>query len=130
MATGTPFGRRGIAERGNVLLPGLLVEIRGEEPACLVRQHGIDPGGEIDRISGCFPGQMGAKNVVAERDKCLIWALSAFDLRLSADASDPLIPTHRRIARLSAPCILPSARKHLLSPSEQAPEERDLLCGR
>ena len=76
---------------------------------------------------------MGSKNVVTERDKCLIGAFSAFDFRLAADASDPLISTHRRVASLSAPCILPSARKHLLAPSEQVPEERDLLrsrCGR
>ena len=96
------FRPRRVAERDNVLLPGLLVEIRREEPACLVRPHGIDTGDEIDRITGRSPGQMGSNDVVAERDKCLIWAFSAFDLRLAADASDPLISTHRRIARLSA----------------------------
>src|SRR5271165_4647838 len=120
---------RGIAERDDVLLPGFLVEIRSEEPACLVRQHGINPSGEIGRISGRFPGQMGANNVVTERDECLIWALTALDLRFSADPSDPLIPTCRRIARLPAFRILPSAREYLLPPSEQAPEERDLTCG-
>jgi hypothetical protein len=73
---------------------------------------------------------MRSKNVVTERDKCLIGAFSAFDLRLAADASDPLIATHRRVARLSALRIFPPARKHLLSPSEQAPEERDLRCRR
>jgi len=73
---------------------------------------------------------MGPKNVVAERDKCLIRAFSAFDFRLAADASDPLISTHRRVASLSAPCILPSARKHLLAPSEQVPEKRYLLRSR
>src|ERR1700728_4682960 len=116
-----------IAERCNVLLPGLLVKVGSEKPACLVWQHGIDPGGEIDRVTRGSPNQMRSKNVVTERDKCLIGAFSAFDLRLAADASHPLIATHRRVARLSALRIFPSARKHLLPPSEQAQEERDLL---
>jgi hypothetical protein len=70
---------------------------------------------------------MGSKNVVAEQDKCLIGAFSAFDFWFAADASGPLIPTHGRVASLSASCILPSAREHLLAPSEQVPEERNLL---
>ena len=52
----------------------------------------------------------------------LIWALTALDLRLSADPSDPLIPTDRRVARFSAFRILPSAGKYLLPSAEQAPE--------
>ena len=70
---------------------------------------------------------MGSNNVVAEQDKCLIGAFSAFDFWFAADASNPLIPTHGRVASLSASCILPSAWEHLLAPSEQVPEERNLL---
>ena len=87
------------------------------------------PAVKFGRVSGRFPGQMGANDVVTERNECLIWALTAFDLWLSADSSDPLISTDRRVARLSAFRILPSARKYLLSSAEQAPEERNLLCG-
>jgi hypothetical protein len=126
---GNAFGQRGVAERDNIPLPRLLVEIRREKPACLVRQHGIDASGEIERVSGCFPGKMGANDVVTERNECLIWALTAFDLRLSADSSDPLISTDGRVTRFSAFRILPSTRKYLLPPAEQAAEERNLLCG-
>jgi hypothetical protein len=126
---GDAFGPRGIAERDNIPLPGLLVEIRREKPACFVRLHRIDTSGEIDRVSGRFPGQMGANNVVAERDESLIRTLTTLNLRLSANPSDPLIPTDRRVARFPAFRILPSARKYLLSSAEQAPEERNLLCG-
>jgi len=131
-----PFDRNGnalcprrIAERDNIPLPGLFVEIRREKPTCLVRQHGIDTGGEIRRVAGRSPGQMGANDVDPEWDECLIWALTAFDLRLSADPSDPLIPTDRRVARFSAFWILPSAGKYIFPPAEQASEDRDLLCG-
>ncbi|MBV9826064.1 MAG: hypothetical protein JO001_10360, partial [Alphaproteobacteria bacterium] len=56
--------------------------------------------------------------VITERNEGLIWALTAFDLQLSADSSDPLIPTDRRIARFSDFRFLPSARKYLLPSAE------------
>jgi hypothetical protein len=72
---------------------------------------------------------MRSDDLITERDECLIWTLTASDLWLSADSSDPLIPTDRRIARFSALRILPSAGKYLLSSAEQAPEERNFVCG-
>jgi hypothetical protein len=72
---------------------------------------------------------MRSDDLITERDECLIWTLTASDLWLSADTSDPLIPTDRRIARFSALQILPSAGKYLLSSAEQAPEERNFVCG-
>jgi len=56
--------------------------------------------------------------------------MTALDLRLSANSSDPLIPAQRRVARLSCFGILPSARKDILSSAEKVPEECDLLGGR
>src|SRR6266852_6002165 len=73
---------------------------------------------------------MRAEDIVPNTDECLVWAFSALDLRFSANPSDPLVPAHGRVARLSCFGILPSARKHLLPPSEKPPEERDLLGGR
>jgi hypothetical protein len=119
---GDAFRPRGIAERDNIPLPGLLVEICREEPASLVRQHGIDAGGKFGRVSCRFTGQVGANDVVAEWNEGLIWTLTAFDLWFSADPPDPLVPTDRRVARLSAFRILPSAGKYLFSSAEQAPE--------
>ena len=127
MATGIPLARAVSRNAATSCFQDFLSKSAARNQHVSSGNIGINPGGKIDRITGRFPGEMGSKNVVAERDKCLIGAFSAFDFRLAADASDPLISTHRRVASLSALCILPSARKHLLSPSEQAPEERDLL---
>ena len=104
-----------------------------EHAVCLIDPHGrttletLPQSPEaIDewagKLAGRFPGQMGANNVITERNEGLIWALTAFDLRLSADSSDPLIPTDRRVARFSAFRVLPSARKYLLPSAKQAPE--------
>ena len=123
------FRPRRIAKRGNVLHPGLLVEISGEEPARLVRQHGIDTGGKVSRISGRSAGKMGPEGVIAERDEGLIWALPALDLRLSANASNPLVPAQRRITCIAGLWIFPSARQDIFPAAEQVPEQRDLRGG-
>src|SRR5271155_3837033 len=45
------FFSRSIAESGDILHPGPLIEIGGEEPTRLVWQHGIDAGIEIPRFA-------------------------------------------------------------------------------
>lgn len=73
---------------------------------------------------------MRTEDIVPHRDECLVWAFSAFDLRLSANASDPLISAHRRVTRLPRFRVFPPARKHILSPAEKASEQRNLFGSR
>jgi hypothetical protein len=73
---------------------------------------------------------MRTDNVVTDGDECLVWALPALRLRLSADAPDPFVPTHGRVARLPCFWIFPPARRYILAPAKQAPEKRDLRGSR
>ena len=95
------FCPRRITERGDILHPGLLVEIGGEEPACLVWQHGIDAGSEIPRFARRFSCEMRAEDIITDRDECLVWAFPALDLRLSANSSNPFVSDKQARSPLS-----------------------------
>jgi hypothetical protein len=125
---GDVFCPGGVTKRSDIRHPALLVEIGGEEPTCLIAQHGIDADREIHRIARCFACEMRTENIIANSNERLVWAFTTLDLWLAAHASDPLVTARGRIACFSGYAVLPSARKHIVSPSEQAPEERDLFC--
>src|SRR5206468_1734016 len=65
----------------------------------------------------------------ADRDERLVRALPTLDPWLLAHAADPLVGAGRRIALAAGPGVLPSAREHVRSAAEQAPEEGDLRAG-
>jgi hypothetical protein len=65
-------------------------------------------------------------NLVGYLDERLVWALSAFDLRLSTDAFDPFIGTRRCIAGAALLYILPSDRENIGSTAKKAPKQTDL----
>ena len=112
------FCSRRITERGDILHPGPLVEIGGEEPTRLVWQHGIDAGIEIPRFARRLSCEMPLEDIITDRDECLVWAFPTFDLRFSANSWNPFVSANRRVARFPGFGILPSARKHVISSPE------------
>jgi hypothetical protein len=124
------FRPRGVAERSDILYPGLLVEIGGNEPARFVQQHRIHADCEIRRLTGCLSRKMRTENIIPDGDKCLVRAFSAFHLRLSAHASDPLISACGCVSRLPRFGVFPPAGKHILSPVEKASEQCNLIGSR
>ena len=115
IARARPFDRdwdafcpRRVAERSNILHPGLLVEVGREEPAGLVRQHGIDTGREIRRLSEVFPVRCERRTSSPKGMNAWFGHSPHLTRGFPTDPADPLVPTHRRVARLPALLDSPS----------------------
>jgi hypothetical protein len=78
----------GPAERPNISLPVSLVEVGGEEPACLVFEKRIDPS-DVSAL------EVVEDHLVGDRPECLMGALPALDSWLLAEAGSPLVRTGR-----------------------------------
>ena len=113
----------GFEEGVRVPPPVLLVEIGGEKPAGIVREHRID----ADRVAAA---QMPVDRVVRHRPERLVGTGAAPDARLAADAGRPLVGADRRVARLARPGVFPALRIDVLAAAKQGPEQRDLVARR
>lgn len=69
-------------------------------------------------------------DIVGERKESTIGTLSAFDARLLADASDPLVGTGGRVAGFAGLAALESPRVHVVAASEERSKEGDLCLRR
>ena len=113
---GQSRGIAGATERGDILLPVRLVEIRREEPARLIAKQGIDAG---DMASP----QMVQYHTVVHRQERLIRTLSAAHSRLLADSARPFITARRGIPCASGLATGPLHREHINAASKQGPEQ-------
>ena len=71
-------------------------------------------------------GKMPADYVVGNGQKPLMRTISAFDARLFANPSDPLVGAHRRIAGFAGLAALKAARIDIVTSTKKRPEECDL----
>src|SRR5205085_12645810 len=78
----------GLDERSNVLLPGGLIEVDGEEPARLILQQWVDS-------HNVTTSQVVENHLVVHRCEGLVWALAELDLREIANPANELILTGR-----------------------------------
>src|SRR5215472_18932964 len=73
---------------------------------------------------------MPADYIVSNRQKPLVRTIGAFDSRLFANPSYPLVRAHRRIPHLAGLATLKSAWIDIITSSEERTEECDLILGR
>ena len=81
----------GVGEGRHIIEPGFLVKVSREKPAGFVLEQGIDANG----VSAL---QMVEDNLIADRQKCLVLALTALHPGFFADATYPFIAAGRRIS--------------------------------
>ena len=108
-----------------ILAPAALVEIDSQEKAGLVLKQRVDAGDE--RLSlGVATRQVPANDVVCDRKEPTVGTFSAFDARLLAEASNPLVGTCGRVPRPASRAALESPRVHVVAASEERPKKGDL----
>ena len=81
----------GIDESRHIIEPLFLVKVSGEEPAGFIFEQGINTNG-VPAL------EMIKDNLIADRQKCLVWALAAFHPGFFADTMYPFIVAGRRIS--------------------------------
>ena len=96
-SSGDSFRMTGAEQGPGIIRPAVLVEVRGEEPACFVLQQWIHTRDEVTR-AGIAAAQMLFDDVLGWWDKCLMRAFSTFRLRFATDPSHPFIGTGWRIS--------------------------------
>ena len=136
VAGARPFQRRrhpqrptGRQEHGNVAVPGLLVEVDGQEPAGLVGQHGVYADGEVASVR--TPAlEVAGDHLGGHRYERLVRALAALDPGLVADSRHPLVGAGGGVAGPATPCIAPAFGKHVLAAAKQRSEQSDFLSRR
>ena len=74
----------GLAKGGDILCPGCLVEVDGQQPTGLVRQQGV-------HTDDVVAAEMIEDDLIVERQERLVRAFSALDSRLLADSANPLV---------------------------------------
>src|SRR5205814_8892980 len=85
-----------LGERGRILTPASLVEIRCQKEARLVSQHRIDAGDE--RLASVVVArQVPPDHVIGHRKESLVATVGAPDPWLFADPSYPLVAAGRRV---------------------------------
>lgn len=108
-------------ESSRVRRPGVSVEVSGEKPACIVRQHGIN-------ADGVPSSQMPLDYLVTHGKKGLIGADTALDTRFPADSRPPFIRAGRRVAGPACACAFPALCEDILASPEQGAEQGDFLA--
>ena len=103
--------------------------IDGEEEAGLVMKQRVDTGHEGLSL-GVTTGQVPANDVVRDRKEPTVRTFSAFDARLFAHATDPLVGACGGVARPARFAALESPRVHVVAASEERPEKSDLRLRR
>ena len=82
--------------------PIFLVEVDGQESACVVDEQRIDAGHEVPSppigSNAILSAKMALDHLGGNRHESLVWAVAAFDLRLTAHAAHPFIGAGRSVA--------------------------------
>src|SRR5215831_15403254 len=105
----------------SVARPALVVEVDGEKAAGVVEQQRIDTSDEITAATvpnAILASQMGFDHLVGDRNERLIRALTATNLRLAANAADPLVRASWSIAAASGFRILPTCGEYIRAARE------------
>ena len=118
--TDTPAG---LGKRQNIFLPTRFVEICGEKPACLVREHGID----ADNMASL---EMIQDHVGGYRQKGLVGALATSHLGFFAYTANLFIGAGRRVAFLAGLLVLPQLGIDIISASEETKKKGNLVVWR
>ena len=121
-----PQRSTGRQKDGNVAVPGLLVEVDGQEPAGFVGQHGVHAAGEVASVRTPAP-EVAVDDFGGHRYECLVRALPALYPGLVADSGRPLVGAGGGVAGPAAPYIAPPLRKHVLTAAKQRLKQSDLL---
>jgi len=104
-----------------ILMPILLVQIDCQEPTGLICEQRINAGDE------CIPMRILSRkvpsdDVVSDRQKPLMQALTTFDPGLLADAANPLVPAGGLVAGPSCFPTFKPARINILAASKKGSE--------
>ncbi len=110
-------------ERRDVIDPGLLVEVDGQEPARLVFEQRID-------AHDVLAAQVRQDGRVIDRHKGLVRTLAALDLRELANTPNELVRARGRVAWPACLLAHEPSRKDVLPATEELSEQRDLMLGR
>ena len=103
----------------DVVTPGRLIDVNGEEPTGFVAQKGV----AADDVS---PLEVTEDHLVRDGGEGLMRALGATNTRHVAHSPNPFVSTGRGAALLPRPRIRPEPREHVRSSTKQAAEECDL----
>ena len=118
-----------LQDRFCIFLPMGLVEIGCQEEAGLVLKHGVHAHDEI--AASIVPtSEVPANDFVIDGQKATLRASDTLDFRFFAQASRPLIGTHRLIAGLAAFAALEATRIHIVASSEERAKQSDFGVGR
>ena len=109
-------------ERSHVVPPAFAVEVRSQESARLVAEHGIHPHDQP-------AAQMFRHDLVRHRNEGLIGTLAALHARLLAYPSDPLVAAGRGVPLPAGLRVLPELRENVVAAGEEGAEEGDLFGG-
>jgi hypothetical protein len=95
-----------------------LSKINGEEETGLVLKQRVDAGHEGLPL-GVVTRQVPANDVICDRKEPTVGTFRAFDARLFADASDPLVGTGWRVTSPARFAALESPRVDIVAASEE-----------
>jgi hypothetical protein len=109
-----------LREREYVVLPPLVVEVRGERPAQITFEH----RGDAHHVMAL---QMLEHAPIVDGDTRLVRAFPALDPRLLAGAAHPLVRARRRVTLLLGLRVLPVLREDICASAEWPPEQRHLF---
>jgi hypothetical protein len=104
-----------------VARPALIVEVNGEKAAGVVEQQRIDTSDKITAAvvpDAILATQMGFDHLVGDRNKRLVRALSATNLRLATNTAHPLVRASWSIPAAARFRILPSRGEHIRAAPE------------
>ena len=110
----------------SIRLPTRLVEVNRQEEAGLVQQQRVDTANE--RLTVVVPpGEMPTDDVVGDRKEATVRTDRALDSWFLTDPTHPLVGACGSRAGLACLPTLEAAWVHVVAPSEQGSEQRDLL---
>ena len=120
-----PFDRRGnrqalagLEEGLRILPPGIVVEVDGEEEACLVQKHRVDAHDKWVSLA-IFPREMPADDFIGDGQEMLVRTFRAFDAGLLADPPHPLVTAGGLVAGASGFAAFEPAGIDICPPAEQ-----------
>ena len=107
-------------------MPGLFVEIRGQEETRFVEKHGVHACHELAIIS-VHATQMLANHFIGDGQESAVGAAGALDVALIAEPTNPFVCARRAVASLAALSALKAPRVDIIPATEEGPEQCDLL---
>ena len=118
----------GFPQCPDIRLPGVAIEINGQQITGFVREQGIKAHDELP--SQVIPArQVLANYLVGDRQEAPIWTLEAFDAGLLAQPADPFVGASRLVATPASLSALEATGINILAPTEQRAEQVDFGGG-